>query len=310
MHPDPLSAWLDTATAPQRFFIRSDDGGWGDDALMALLDLTARAGVPVDVAMIPEATTPALAAALTRRQAAAPALLGLHQHGRAHVNHQPEGRRGEFGDARSLEALRTDLHAGRHRLQALLGAERVPGLGSEPGLGLDPIFTPPWNRCSPALPALLAEGGWRALSREHRATPQQWLAELPVHVDCSRVVREARAAGQAISAAIAAAMAAAVSSAVSSAVSAAVTSAASVTSAAGQARALASAGDTPPAETPPPIGLMLHHAAMDDAERQALEPLLAAWSRHPRARWCRMSALLPAATDERQPAQEAACTTA
>lgn len=265
MHPDPLSDLLDTLDAPVAFFIRSDDGGWGDDALLALLDLTMPRGVPVDVAMIPEATTPALATALARRQAQAPRLLGLHQHGRAHVNHQPEGRRGEFGDARSLDALRADLHAGRRRLQALLLEAGAPAP--------DLIFTPPWNRCSPALPALLAEGGWRALSREHRATPQQALPELPVHVDWSRLVREARAAGQPIAHAVSAAMADAL-------------------------RATLPETRTPatPVMHPSPVGLMLHHAAMDDDERRVLGELLDRWAFHPRSAWRRMAHWLDAFT--------------
>lgn len=270
MHPDPLSDLLDTLDTPAAFFIRSDDGGWGDEALLALLDLTATPGVPVDVAMIPEATTPALAATLARRQGQAPQLLGLHQHGRAHVNHQPEGRRGEFGDARTLDALRTDLHAGRQRLQALLQDAGAP----PPDL----IFTPPWNRCSPQLPALLAEGGWRALSREHRAAPQPALPELPVHVDWSRQVREARAAGQPIGSAVSAAMADAL-------------------------RATLRETRTPvtPVMQATPLGLMLHHGAMDDEERRVLGELLNRWAAHPRAKWRRMATWLDAITSASEP---------
>ena len=42
-----------------------------------------------------------------------------------------------------------------------------------------------------------------------------------------------------------------------------------------------------------PLGLMLHHAAMDDDERRALRDLLAAAASHPRLRWHPMRALLP-----------------
>ena len=113
-----------------------------------------RAALPVDLAVIPAE----LDAGLARELRARPRV-GLHQHGLAHVNHEREGRRCEFGPARGAAAQRRDIEAGRARLADLLG-ERV-----------DPIFTPPWNRCTADTGRCLAELGFAALSREARAAP-------------------------------------------------------------------------------------------------------------------------------------------
>lgn len=235
-------AALDAAGQVRTLFIRDDDAGWDDTALLQLLDTTATAGVPIDLAAIPQAISPALAAELARRHDAAPTLLGLHQHGCSHTNHQPEGRKAEFGPARDATAQRRDLLQGRDMLQQRLGGR------------IDAIFTPPWNRCAPHTPALLAALGFAALSRDQGAAPQQALPELPVQLDWTRVRRDGgpTAVVQALSAGLAA----------------------------------------QPAPNPP-LGLMLHHAVMDAAERQLLGRALHLLAAHPAVRCLPMRALLP-----------------
>lgn len=185
MTPDwnTLIAALDAAPAPVAFFVRDDDAGWDDARLFALLDRTQHAGVPIDLAVIPQATRPALAASLCARTDAAPGLIGLHQHGYAHHNHEAAGRKCEFGDTRSAAAQQDDLCAGRERLREWFGAR------------LDAIFTPPWNRCSAVTPPLLAQLGFAALSRSRSAPLQQALPELPVDVDWCKQRRLAAAQG-------------------------------------------------------------------------------------------------------------------
>jgi hypothetical protein len=63
----PLIAALDAAGAPVAFFLRDDDAGWADARLLALLDCTEKAGVPIDLAVIPLAPGAALAASLCAR---------------------------------------------------------------------------------------------------------------------------------------------------------------------------------------------------------------------------------------------------
>lgn len=239
-----LLAALDAAPAPVPFFLRDDDAGWDDAALSTLLDCTECAGVPIDLAVIPQATGAALATSLCKRARATPGLIGLHQHGLAHHNHESNGRKCEFGDERSIDAQRMDLSAGRDRLHQLFGAQ------------LDSIFTPPWNRCSAATPALLATLGFAALSRIRGAPLQQALPELPVDVDWCKERRLAALQGDDGSERIAFEL----------------------------ARRVAAGG---------PVGLMLHHAEMNALDLSLLDTLLAATRRHPRALWQPMRNLLP-----------------
>jgi hypothetical protein len=167
-------AALDAAPEPVTFFFRDDDAGWRDDRLRELLDVFD--GVPLDLAVIPAALSDELADELLARTG-----VGLHQHGWAHENHEPEGRKHEFGPSRRRAAQRADIERGRERLAALLGDR------------LDPIFTPPWNRCTADTGACLVELGFRVLSREARAEPLRLpgLAEIPVRVDWVKPEREA-----------------------------------------------------------------------------------------------------------------------
>lgn len=232
---------LDAAPAPVTAFVRDDDAGWDDDALLALLDAMAETATPIDLAVIPFELGAALTNALRARRDAG-AAIGLHQHGARHTNHESGGRKCEFGVARSTAQQRVDLAEGRERLVQAFG-DRV-----------DPIFTPPWNRIAPQTPELLAELGFAALSRDRGAPAQHALPELPVDVDWSRHHREGGV--QAVAAALATAIA-------------------------------ARAADGRP------LGLMLHHAAMDARERRGLRGWLGELARHPRLQWQPMRALLP-----------------
>jgi hypothetical protein len=177
-------AALDAATAPVHFYIRDDDAGWDDERLFALLRCTERARVPIDLAVIPQATGVGLAAELRDCVDGAGGRVGLHQHGHAHRNFEPAGRKCEFGPSRDLEAQCRDLTAGREHLHALFGAR------------LDAFFTPPWNRCADVTPGLLAGLGYTGLSRDRSAPPQQALPELRVDVDWCRQQRLASEIGE------------------------------------------------------------------------------------------------------------------
>jgi predicted deacetylase len=217
---DPVAEALDSADV--QVFFRDDDAGWSDDRLLALLGRFNDHGLPLDLAVIPRALRVSLARELRAR---ARERLALHQHGLAHANHEPDGRKYEFGPSRSREAQRADIAAGRDLL-----AERLGGV-------VQPIFTPPWNRCTAETGECLAELGFTVLSRESRAEPLgvPGLRELPVHIDWSRLAP------------------------------------------AELARRLAAA--VVPGE---PVGVMFHHAEMDEAEMARADELLALLARHPR----------------------------
>lgn len=170
---DELRRALDAAASPVDFFFRDDDAGWCDERLFALLDLFERQRLPIDVAAIPRAMNAGLASELRARAAAAPERLAVHQHGFAHVNHEREGRKCEFGPSRTRELQRQDIETGR----------RI--LSEEYGLHVGDIFTPPWNRCTEATGEALLASGFRVLSRDATARPLgvAGLYELPVRVD-------------------------------------------------------------------------------------------------------------------------------
>lgn len=249
-----MSGWLEPVVralggcgAPVRIFCRDDDGGWNDDALLALVRVHARRRIPLDVAVIPTAATPSLVAQLAPFRAA---LVGVHQHGCEHANHETLGRRCEFGPSRSAHAQRADIVRGRARLTELFGAD------------VDAVFTPPWNRCTAETVGVLADLGFRALSRDVGAAPlalQPPLVELPVAIDWMKFRRdgvpELAALGQRVAAALDAA---------------------------------ATSDDRP-------IGLMFHHAVMTAADLEAVDALLAVLASSPRAACVRMRDLLPPA---------------
>lgn len=228
---DGLHAALQRAPLPPCFFFRDDDAGWADDRLFALLDLFHARRTPIDLAVIPAALTDTLARRLRARREQAPSLLGLHQHGFSHANHEAEGRKCEFGPARTRLMQRDDIARGRAVLERAIET-------------LDPIFTPPWNRCTQATAQALVELGFETLSRDAGATPLRIgrLNELPVCVDWCKEAGAIQLRAEGI------------------------------------ARRIASA-----VERAAPVGIMLHHAVMDDADLRHLDELLVALHRLPGA---------------------------
>lgn len=172
----PLLRELEAAPAPCTFFFRDDDAGWASGRLLALLDVFAHYAVPLDLAVIPAALDPSLAARLRRRRERERErerdLLAFHQHGFAHANHERSGRPCEFGPRRPAGLQREDIAEGARRLRALLG-------------GSPTIFTPPWNRCTETTGRCLLDVGFRVLVRDSSAISLGLggLQELEVHVD-------------------------------------------------------------------------------------------------------------------------------
>lgn len=168
---EPVRVALDEAGAPQAFFFRDDDAGWRDDRLHAVLDCFRRREVILDVAVIPAELTPQLTRELTARVTQGG--LRLHQHGYAHRNHEPSGRKYEFGQSRDPAVAAQDIAEGQRRMHLAFGSDA------------DPVFTPPWNRCDATVADVLVSLGFEVLSRDSTAPPfdHPALAEIPVTVD-------------------------------------------------------------------------------------------------------------------------------
>ena len=228
----PVREALDRMRHPARIFFRDDDCGWGDDRLLLLLEIFADFDLPVDLAAIPTALNPVFAQKLSRRIVAHPERLRIHQHGYAHVNHEPDGKKCEFGSSRDYLSQRGDIQTGQRLLAELLGA--AP----------DPIFTPPWNRCTAVTARCLVELGFQVLSRHSDAVPFEvsGVCEMPIAVDWFAHRKKVRLDRMELGRLLAAKLGSEAS-----------------------------------------VGIMLHHAVMDAEEMQALAQLLSLLARHSNA---------------------------
>jgi peptidoglycan/xylan/chitin deacetylase (PgdA/CDA1 family) len=238
---DQLKMRLDAARLPVSFFFRDDDAGWDDDGLFRLLNIFVEHDVPLDLAVIPRAISPELTSRLQKLLEIGPGLISVHQHGYAHINHEVEGRKYEFGPGRSRSEQLSDIEAGRRLLKGQFGRSVAP------------VFTPPWNRCTYITGECLVQTGFEVLSRDSTATPLDipGLLELPVSVDWLKRRQGLRIDINEI----------------------------------GNALAVAAFGGAP-------VGVMLHHAALNEDDRERVGELLAVLNSHQRAQCCLMTSVI------------------
>lgn len=169
-----LDALLAAATppGPLAVFCRADDVGMGGRKFVHMAACFKTHGLPLALAVVPS-WLPLGRARLGRDIDVADPLFSPHQHGFSHRNTAREGKKAEFGDGLGEEETRRRIRSGRDLLRRVLGEAFVP------------LFTPPWNRCSAATLSILAEEGFRGVSRFAGAAPAALpeLMELPVNVD-------------------------------------------------------------------------------------------------------------------------------
>jgi len=79
-------------------------------------------------------------------------LWGWHQHGWRHVNWQKTGDKSEFGEHRPYEKQWRDIWQGRRKMK-----ECFRGFMAD-------VFTPPWDRLSPATLRVLDQLGFKGVS--------------------------------------------------------------------------------------------------------------------------------------------------
>jgi hypothetical protein len=170
---DPLREALDESDTRINFFFRDDDVGWANNEFRDLLACFRRNSVPIDLAVIPTALTAEFAGEIRGMHDEVPGLIGIHQHGFSHTNHEVAGRKCEFGSSRTYQEQFRDLQLGKIKLEVMLGS------------ALDSIFTPPWNRCTEITGECLTELGFSVLSRDATAPSLTLpsLKELPISID-------------------------------------------------------------------------------------------------------------------------------
>jgi hypothetical protein len=156
-----------------RVYFRADDVAVPGRSYREMIQVFSRQNVPLNLAVVPAWLTTTRWQALVRIGDAADHLWCWHQHGWRHHNHEPGGKKQEFGPARTHAALRQDLDRGRDRLEHLIGPRFLP------------VFTPPWNRCSAQTLDYLHRAGYIAVSRSRGSVPTgpQGLRELAVDID-------------------------------------------------------------------------------------------------------------------------------
>lgn len=161
---------------PANVFFRDDDVDEDDARLRDLLAAFLEAEVPINLEIIPGLLTAQAITRLRQAHAQRPDLFELNQHGWRHVNHEPEGRKCEFGASRNFDRQLADIRRGREVLLSAFGD------------AFSPVFTPPWNRCTEDTHRALDELGFVALSklRGKRPVTGYGFRELSVTLDLFR----------------------------------------------------------------------------------------------------------------------------
>jgi hypothetical protein len=164
-----LQTWKDAGRAPT-FWWRDDDTQAPTQELDRLIGIAERHNVPLHLAVIPVGIDAELAPRLT----ASPLVYSM-QHGFAHINHEPKGKRAsEIGDTRDVTLQVADL---RNGWQQLLIA-KLPNLL--------PVLVPPWNRIAQKTLPYLPPVGFRMLSAfegSASAANVTGLRQINAHVD-------------------------------------------------------------------------------------------------------------------------------
>lgn len=162
-----LARWRKAGRVAE-FWWRDDDAARPDPALARLLQLSARASVPLALAVVPVHAAPGLFGAIGDT-------VTLIQHGTDHGNRAAPGeKKTEFPQAESPQAGLARLAVARERLAMRAGGSFIP------------VLAPPWNRLRSELLPLLAGAGFRGLSQygpRRSAEPVAGLRQVNTHVD-------------------------------------------------------------------------------------------------------------------------------
>ncbi|UZP66641.1 polysaccharide deacetylase family protein [Desulfovibrio mangrovi] len=154
-----IASGIQACDGTPAMFFRADDIGVPSALFFAMTDAFMRHGVPLGLATVPVWLTASRWTAMQEQLGGRQDLWCWHQHGWRHCNHEPEGRKYEFGPSRPHAAKKQDIIRGRQRLASIMGEELVP------------LFTPPWNRVDADTLHILKEQGYCGISRTTGARP-------------------------------------------------------------------------------------------------------------------------------------------
>jgi hypothetical protein len=133
-----------------QLYFRDDDFGWEMERFTRLACVFADQGHKLNAAAIPQLTTAAAIESGVPGYASASVQFVVH--GFSHSNHEPAGKKSEFGPSRNAKDVEREL------------AEGIERVGSAAG-NFFPCFVPPWNSIDARFLPSLADAGYRMLSR-------------------------------------------------------------------------------------------------------------------------------------------------
>ncbi|TKB06328.1 DUF2334 domain-containing protein [Desulforhopalus sp. IMCC35007] len=151
------------STTPPVVFFRADDIGIPSRQFSQLIEIFHRHRMPLCLATVPGWLTPERYKELKILTGNSKEQWCWHQHGYVHRNFEPKTmKKQEFGPGVSATGamnITARLLRGKKRLDNILGDHNQP------------VFTPPWNRCSKDTLDALQQLGFKAVSRSLRAKP-------------------------------------------------------------------------------------------------------------------------------------------
>ncbi|MFQ5605583.1 MAG: DUF2334 domain-containing protein [bacterium] len=153
-----LSKILDLAESlhqkPISLFFRDDDVDVLTSNLVNLVHLFTEKDIPLHLQIIPNNLEVETVRYLKKIKRNYPHRILLSQHGWSHANHNPDGRKHEFGDERSASQQFSDIISGKEVLTKTFLNDFLLA------------FTPPWNRYNSDTVQVLTKLGFQILSAD------------------------------------------------------------------------------------------------------------------------------------------------
>lgn len=162
---DCLDGAIDKAGQQVKVFFRADDIGFPGKKFFRLMDIFLHHRLPLCLAVVPCWLSVKRWEILREIDDKAPQLWCWHQHGWSHRNHEPYGKKQEFGPGRDQDEIKKDILSGREKLAGIIKDRFTP------------VFTPPWNRMDIRSLDILKESGYKAVSRQRKSARKEMIPD-------------------------------------------------------------------------------------------------------------------------------------